>query len=119
MVTAHCVLLLHARETEPSDRAPTSGAVVRAAPARLGITASRKLGNAPVRNRAKRLVREAFRATRDLWPPGVDLVVIVRRPLQGMKLDDLVTEWRQVSGLVRRRAEQAQHEALERAEATP
>ena len=40
------------------------------APARLGITASRRVGGAVVRNRAKRLVREAFRATPELWFSG-------------------------------------------------
>jgi ribonuclease P protein component len=43
---------------------------------RLGITASRKVGNAVVRNRLKRRVREIFRR----WPgrrnlPAVDVVV--------------------------------------------
>lgn len=38
---------------------------------RLGITASRRVGNSVVRSRSKRLVREAFRATRELWPKGV------------------------------------------------
>jgi ribonuclease P protein component len=61
--------------------------------ARLGITASRKIGGAVVRNRAKRLVREAFRATRGLWPDGLDLVVIVRRLDAGMRLQDVVDEW--------------------------
>lgn len=44
--------------------------------ARLGIVASRKVGNAVVRNRAKRRVREWFRKKSD-WPPGSDWVVIV------------------------------------------
>lgn len=44
--------------------------------ARLGITASRKVGNAVVRNRLKRRVREIYRR----WPdrgrmPAVDVVV--------------------------------------------
>jgi ribonuclease P protein component len=42
--------------------------------ARLGIVASRKLGGAVVRNRAKRLIREMFRAQDDSG--RMDLVVI-------------------------------------------
>jgi ribonuclease P protein component len=45
---------------------------------RLGISASRRLGGAVVRNRWKRLLREAFRLTRHQLPQGVDLVVIPR-----------------------------------------
>ncbi|HYP78085.1 MAG TPA: ribonuclease P protein component [Polyangiaceae bacterium] len=60
---------------------------------RLGITASRRVGNAVVRSRAKRLVREAFRATRELWPPGIDLVVIVKRATGESKLDSVIAEF--------------------------
>jgi ribonuclease P protein component len=60
---------------------------------RLGITASRRVGNAVVRSRAKRLIREAFRATRSLWPPGIDLVVIVKRAPGESKLTHVVAEW--------------------------
>ena len=45
---------------------------------RLGITASRKVGGAVERNRAKRLVREVFRLHRAKLQPGSDIVVIVR-----------------------------------------
>jgi ribonuclease P protein component len=72
---------------------------------RLGITASRRIGNAIVRNRAKRLVREAFRATRDLHSRGIDLVVIVRKPLTGARLDDVVEEWRRVAAPIKKRSE--------------
>ena len=52
------------------------------APARLGVVASRKVGNAVVRNRAKRLIREAFRKQTAQMPPGLDLVVIARPGLE-------------------------------------
>ena len=45
---------------------------------RLGISASRRLGGAVVRNRWKRLLREAFRLTRTELPEGIDLIVIPR-----------------------------------------
>ena len=43
---------------------------------RLGISASRRIGGAVVRNRWKRLLREAFRLTRPQLPEGIDLIVI-------------------------------------------
>jgi len=44
---------------------------------RLGITVSSRVANAVGRNRVKRWVREAFRATGAGWP-AVDVVVIAR-----------------------------------------
>src|SRR5579871_4585393 len=46
---------------------------------RLGLSVSRKFGNAVHRNRLRRLYREAFRLTRSEMPVGLDLVLIPRK----------------------------------------
>jgi ribonuclease P protein component len=78
--------------------------------ARLGVTVSRRVGNAPQRNRAKRLIREAFRATRELWPPDVDVVVIARGPLGPLRLGDVVGEFLGVRQPILRRAQEARQD---------
>jgi len=51
-------------------------------PSRLGITTSRKVGDAPTRNHIRRLVREFFRRRRaDLHPPRD--VLVIARPAAG------------------------------------
>jgi ribonuclease P protein component len=59
---------------------------------RLGIAATRKLGGAVQRNRAKRLIREVFR--RNKIAPGFDVVVIPKRDLLDASLIDLEADYR-------------------------
>lgn len=56
---------------------------------RIGITTTRKIGNAVERNRARRLLREAFRKNKWLVPAGVDIVINVKRPLVEAAYRDL------------------------------
>ena len=45
---------------------------------RVGITTSKKVGNAVQRNRSRRVIREAFRALAPRVRPGFDLVLVAR-----------------------------------------
>ncbi len=84
-------LILQAYERKPADGAQVPAEIVR-----LGLTASRKVGGAVERNRARRRLREAARL---LLPagaaPGYDLVLVargetLRRPFAAL-LTDLAT----------------------------
>jgi ribonuclease P protein component len=50
---------------------------------RFGIVASKRIGNAVVRNRVRRLISEAVRVQCDLVRPGWDVVLIARRGILG------------------------------------
>jgi ribonuclease P protein component len=58
---------------------------------RLGIAATKKLGGAVERNRAKRLIREVFR--RNKIAPGLDVVVVPKRELLDASLTVLEADY--------------------------
>jgi ribonuclease P protein component len=66
--TRSFLVFVYARTGEDPSGAP-----------RLGVTVSKKVGNAVVRNRIKRMIREAFRTRKSLFPPGRDIVVVAKR----------------------------------------
>ena len=45
---------------------------------RVGITVSKKLGKAVVRNRVRRRLREVYRLNEQAFLPGYDIVVVAR-----------------------------------------
>jgi ribonuclease P protein component len=61
---------------------------------RAGFAVGRQIRGAVSRNRARRRLREAYRAARDVAPPDVDLVVIARPAALTVSLSGLIEEMR-------------------------
>ncbi|TVP75077.1 MAG: ribonuclease P protein component [Puniceicoccaceae bacterium] len=80
----HCGPFIFQCHMSGSD--DTSGAI---GPARLGIIASRRVGNAVKRNYGKRLFRELFRRHRADLPAGSELVIVLRRHFDQHSFQDL------------------------------
>ncbi len=74
---ADATLVVNAKPAAQADRRGNF-------PGRLGVTIPTKTGNAVVRNRWKRLIREAYRCQRQQLPLGYDFVV---RPRRGGRCD--------------------------------
>jgi ribonuclease P protein component len=78
------------RAAAKGRKAPMPGMVLQAlprddkGPARLGFTVTRKIGNAVIRNRTRRRLKEAARLVLAERPvTGVDLVLIGREATRG------------------------------------
>ena len=55
---------------------------------RLGISVSKKVGNSVVRHRIKRLVKEAFRNSENMFNSGLDIVFVARKNAALMSYSD-------------------------------
>src|ERR1700712_3153790 len=80
-------------------KAPMPGVVLQAlrrddaGPARIGFTVTKKVGNAVVRNRTRRRLKEALRLLlRDAPVAGVDLVLIGRDSTRGRRFELLTDD---------------------------
>jgi ribonuclease P protein component len=69
---------------------------------RLGVAATRKLGSAVERNRAKRRARELFRRRREVG--GLDIVIVPRREMLDAPFATLEAEYAALLGRRRDRA---------------
>lgn len=58
-------------------------------PFRLGVSASKKIGNAVMRNRMRRMVKEIVRHLEDRILPNTDFILIVRKPATTMTLKEM------------------------------
>jgi len=64
--------------------------------ARLGVTVSSKVGNAVVRNRLKRLLRECFRRHRHQIVPNQDVLIIARKAAVNLSWYEVESEIRDI-----------------------
>jgi ribonuclease P protein component len=82
---------------------------------RFGISVSRWVGNAVVRNRTKRRLREAVRGLWSDVPSGWDLVFVARPPLKRQLFDHIsraVSEVLQGAGLLSGKSSRAEEELV-------
>lgn len=63
---------------------------------RLGFLASKKVGNAVARNRARRLMKESVRTEVDIKARGYDIIFIARNTINGKKKGDVAASMRSV-----------------------
>jgi ribonuclease P protein component len=67
---------------------------------RAGVVASRKVGNAVARNRAKRWMRELFRRNKDLLEYPVDLLIVASAAMKEATWTELEEQYLEAVGKI-------------------
>ena len=75
--------------------------------ARLGVTVTRKVGIAVIRNRIRRWVREAFRHERSRFASGIDMVWVAKRSAASSSYAEVHADLLQLSTRLRGRGDGA------------
>ena len=70
----------------------------RTATNRVGITVSKKLGHAVVRNRVRRRLREVYRLQESRFQPGWDIVVVARHRCIKASFQELTDSYLALAG---------------------
>jgi ribonuclease P protein component len=70
------LVVVYVREAAPEDRA-------------VGVVTSRRIGGAVVRNRARRLLREAYRLNKHKLKPNLQIVMVARTAINGKRLQEV------------------------------
>ena len=60
---------------------------------RYGLTVSKTIGNAVARNRAKRLMSEAYRKTLESQVVGFDFIIVARSRIKGKKQETVLRDF--------------------------
>ena len=81
---ANSYLVLYARKNKTGEN-------------RVGITVSKKLGKAHVRNRVRRRFREVYRLNEEKFQPGWDIVVVARTKSIHADFQKLTTAYLQLA----------------------